>query len=123
MKKLDTGNHTMYSFDDVQYTDAEYHFIASVAIEMLASNETIAYALNKLYEQGDKEDAKKCAQEINLLIRRAICSGISYGRKPLEENELIECAETIHDILKKAGKEVESEQADNPQNINPSMLS
>ncbi len=123
MKKLDTGNQTMYSFDDVQYTDAEYYFIASLAIEMLASNETIAFALNKLYEQLDKEDAKSCAQEINSLIRRAICIGISYGRKPLEENELIACAEKIHDIFKKAGEKVESEQADNPQNINPSMLS
>lgn len=123
MKKLDTGNRTMYSFDDVKFTDAECYFIASLAIEMLASNETIADALNKLYEQGDKDDAKECAKEIDLLIRRAICTGISYGRKPLEENELIECAEKIHDILKKAGKEVESERTDNPQKINPSMLS
>lgn len=73
--------------------------------------------------KGIKKMQKKCAQNIELLIRRAICSGISYGRKPLEENELIECAETIHDILRKSGKEVDAEQADNPQNINPSMLS
>lgn len=123
MKKLDTGNRTMYSFDDVKFTDAECYFIASVAIDMLAPNETIAYAIYKLYEQGDKDDAKNCEREIELLIRRAICLGISYGRKPLEEDELIECADKIHDILRKAGKEADAEQVDNPQNINPSMLS
>lgn len=123
MKKLDTGNRTMYSFDDVKFTDAECYFIASLAIEMLSSNETIADAINKLCEQGDKDDAKECAKEIDFLIRRAICTGISYGRKPLEENELIACAEKIHAIFEEARKEVESERTDNPQNINPSMLS
>ncbi len=116
MKKLDTGNRLMFSFDDIRLSDVEFESVAALANAMFHSNSSLLKVWSDI---EDEEESENFAKEIFGMIQRAICAGISYGRNPLEEDGL---KAFIKEVRRSLGQE-DAERADNTQNINPSMLS
>lgn len=85
MKKLDTGNRLMFSFDDIRLSDVEAESVVALAYAMFYSNTSLLNAWSNI---EDEEESENFAKEIFGMIQRAICAGISYGRNPLEEDDL-----------------------------------
>lgn len=116
MKKLDTGNRLMFSFDDIRLSDVEAESVVALAYAMFHSNSSLLKVWSDI---EDEEESENFAKEIFDMIQKAICAGISYGRNPLEEEGL---KVFIKEVQRSLGQE-DAEQADNPQKKTPTMLS
>lgn len=116
MKKLDTGNRLMFSFDDIRLSDVELESVVALAYAMFYSNTSLLNAWSNI---EDEEESENFAKEIFGMIQRAICAGISYGRNPLEEDDL---KAFIKDI-RKGMEQKDAERADNPPKKTPTAFS
>lgn len=114
MKKLDTGNRLMFSFDDIRLNDVEAESVVALAYAMFYSNSSLLNAWSNI---EDEEESENFAKEIFGMIQKAICAGISYGRKPLEEDGLKALIKDVQRWMEDA------ERADNPPKKTPTAFS